>query len=125
MANLVKGEVSFDVGGEEFTLCFSASAICNLEDSLGIGIVSIFNQMESWKKDPTKITLTFFREIFYAALKDRHPDITKEKAGDLIIASGGIVNAMGLILESVTRAFPKAETKGTRPRKKIGSGRSS
>lgn len=122
MANAHQGKVDFEAGGKTYTLCFSANALCDLEDISGKGVVAIFTEMEEWQNDPNKISLKFLRSVFCAALRDSHPDITPSEAGNLIIAAGGIIEAMLLVLKSVSVAFPKVDAKGSRPQKKRKNG---
>lgn len=122
MANPHKGEVSFDVDGVTYTLHYSTNAYCELEDLLGRGFGDIAMEMQSWSpplgpdKKPLpetaevaqkrigKIKLSLMRAVFWAGLRDRHPDITVRQAGDLMSDMGG----GGPVMEQVSRAMAAA-----------------
>lgn len=128
MGNPHNGEASFQVEGKTYALRFSADAICQMEDALGLGIMAIAAEMSSWVKDPSRISMKFVRAVFWAGLQDSHPDVDLKAAGDLLIKAGGVIGASALIDQAFTLAFPQAETKGARPRKRVrtdGSGPSS
>lgn len=130
MANPYRGQVSFDavvdeelarlcglpVGTSTFTLRLGANAICELEEAMGKSLVEICSEFDAWAKDPKAIRLSVVRTVFWAALRDHHPDVDLRAAGELITASGGLTRTMELISQSVARAYG-AETKGARPRK--------
>lgn len=123
MANPIRGEVGFDVSvpGESgevvktYTLRFSANAICELEESVDKSIVALLTEMASWVDAPEKMRMSVVRLMFWAGLRDRHPDVDLKAAGELILAAGGIVRASELIMTAVERAFPAPKTKGARP----------
>src|SRR5262245_27836205 len=117
MANPHKGEVSFSANGKTYTLRFSTDAICTAEEALDMGILAIADEMQSWRKSPDRIRMKIIRALFWAGLRDNHPDIELVHAGDLMIAAGGMLKVSELIAEAFSRAFPSAETKGARPPK--------
>ena len=119
MANPVRGETAFEADGKTYTLRFSANAICEMEEALGRGIGVIGQEMGSMET----ARLTTVRAVFWAGLRDHHPDIDLKAAGDLVMAAGGIVGALALISKAFELAFPVAKTKGARPpRGRAGTG---
>lgn len=118
MANPHRGEVSFDAEGAAYTLRYSANSICELEDLLNRSIVSVSEEMASWSKDSLKIRMSLIRAVFWAGLRDRHPEMTIREAGELILSAGGILKAMEYISEAFSAAFPSEEGNGAaRPTK--------
>lgn len=130
MANPLKGEVAFTVkldgeamaspnlspfNGKAFTLRYSSDALVQVEDALDRGIVDIGAEMLSWQADPKRIRFGFVRAVFWGGLREHHPEITLQSAGDLAFAVGGIMAVVPLITDALGHAFPKAETKGARP----------
>lgn len=115
MANPHKGEVAFEAGGRNYTLRFSADALCQLEDALGRGLIDILNEIAGWFDAPEKIRFSFIRQVFWAGLRDAHPDIDVKQAGELLLAAGGAIAGLGMINKGLAQAFPTPETKGARP----------
>lgn len=122
MANPQRGEVSFDAGGKTYTLHYSANALCELEDLLDKGIIELTTEMQGWEKNPGKIRFKTIRAMFWAGLRDHHPEIDVAGAGELVTNAGGILGAVDLIGRAFGVAFPDAKTKGARPPKGSGAG---
>ena len=139
MGNPQKGEITFEAGGKDYTLVFSNNAFCVLEDYLGRGVLDIYDEIGSWsppldakgkpkpetEKEATarakRIKLSFCRALFWAGLKDRHPEMTIEAAGNLMDEVGGLVGVMKIIANGVAAASPAAKEGGSaRPPKKPG-----
>lgn len=80
MANKNKGEVSFEVNEKSYTMRFSANALCELEDVLNMGVNDVAEQMAK----PKNLRIKTVRGIFWAGLRDCHPEITITQAGELI-----------------------------------------
>jgi hypothetical protein len=128
MVNPIRGEVSLPAGDETFTLRFSANALVDLEDALGMGIVAIGAEMTSWASQPARIRFKTIRAVVWAGLQEHHPErleggaanpdgVDLRRAGDIIVAAGGIEPVTSKISEAFARAFPAPETKGARPPK--------
>lgn len=110
MINPHKGEVSFEADGQRFVLQYSIDAVCTLEGETGKGFVALVEELE---QNPS---LTLMRQMLWAGLLERHPDITLKEAGELIPAAGGLVGAMVLFNKAFQVAFPAPDDK-PRPRK--------
>jgi len=80
LANKNKGEVSFEANERSYTMRFSANALCELEDVLNMGVNDVAEQMSK----PKNLRIKTVRGIFWAGLRDHHPEITIQKAGDII-----------------------------------------
>lgn len=138
MANANKGEVEFSAGGQVYKLRFSANAMCELEDASGRGVNAIGRELASWapptdgkgKPKPEteaeeaarvdRVRMTLVRQVFWACLREHHPAITLNEAGDLMAEVGGLTEALALLNQTFERAQPpetKGETKGARPPK--------
>jgi hypothetical protein len=115
MANPHKGDVSFDAHGQTFTLCYSANAICEIEDVLDTSIMALSTKLAKAAKDPNSVRMSTIRAVLWGGLREHHPDIDLKAAGDLIPAAGGLMVIMNKISEAFQRAFPTPETKGARP----------
>jgi hypothetical protein len=126
MGNPEKGEVSFQAGGETYTIVFSNNAWCVLEAHLDRGILDIYSEIESWapktdaKGKPIpetkeqeqarvkRIKLGFCRALFWAGLIDRHPDLTVKQAGEIMTSAGGLLPVMNLITTGILHSQPEA-----------------
>jgi hypothetical protein len=98
------GEVGFDADGERFTLTFSIDALCNLEEAAGCSISKIGEGL----RDEGKPQLRTIKTMFWAALTERHPDMTQKDASTLM-GKIGFVTAGRLVLEAFALAFPDSE----------------
>jgi len=120
MANPIKGEVPFDVGGRTFTLCLGINAIAELEAVVDAGVVEIAN----WFNDRSKLRAGNMRAVLWAALRKHHPDIDLLAAGDLIQEAGLQVVVVKLG-EAIQAAFPEAEPENPQTQEPGGTGTSS
>lgn len=103
MANKHKGEVSFEVAGVNYTMRFSANALCELEDALDMGINAVATQLGN----PASLRLKTVRAVFWAGLRDHHPDMTTVQAGDLVTELG-IPRAIELVGKAFELTFQDA-----------------
>jgi len=103
MANPHKGETGFDAGGVSYTLRFSVDAICALEEIAGKGVVAIAADLS----DPERVSMSLLRKVLWAGLRQHHAELDLQAAGELILAAGGLVAAMGLIGKALSAAFPE------------------
>jgi hypothetical protein len=100
VANKFKGEVSFNPGEKDYTLRYSANALCELEDALEMGVNAVATQLAN----PDSMRLKMVRVVFWAGLRDHHPDVTLLQAGE-IITDLSLTKAMGLISSAFQLAF--------------------
>lgn len=100
MANRFKGEVPFEANEKTYTMRFSANALCELEGVTGIGVNAVANQIAN----PETLRLTMVRAVFWAGLRDHHPEITLHQAGE-IITDISLTKAMELVSKSFELAF--------------------
>ncbi len=100
MANKLKGEVSFQSGEKTYTMRFSANALCELEDALEMGVNTVATQLAN----PESMRLKMVRVVFWAGLRDHHPEITLHQAGE-IITDVSLTAAMGLVSKAFELAF--------------------
>lgn len=99
MANPVRSEVAFKVEDVEYTLKFSTNAMCELEERLNKGLNAIVGNMER---------LSTVRALLWAGLQSKHPDITMQKAGE-IIDQCGMPAATAIIGKALNAAFPRED----------------
>lgn len=71
MTNPHKGEVSFKAGDREYVLSFSANALVETEEALGLDLDEIIEKFAT-----SKIKLAQMRVMFWQALRDHHEEIT-------------------------------------------------
>lgn len=116
MANPVKGEIAFDVEGQEYILLLDFNALCDLEDDFP-GLMDGTAELKSPKA---------IRRVFHAGLAAHHPDVDLREAGSLIHAIGLDV-AGDIVRRSFEAAFPvKGGDDTARPQKapaKAGAGK--
>lgn len=110
MANPLKGEVGFESDGKQWKLVYNYNALCELEDLLGVGV----NQINDLLSDTKKMKLSTVRAVFWAGLREHHPEIDIKQAGEMI---GGLkVPAIELVAKGLQLASPEPEVKGQDPR---------
>lgn len=96
--NPVRGESPLVVDGRAYTLVLDFNALCTAESALGIDIDEIIPRYERG------LSLTLVRGMVWAALQRHHPEITIEKAGDLI-SQAGLPAARTALNAAMTNAF--------------------
>lgn len=111
MANRSKGEVSFEANGQSYTMRFSANALCELEDALDMGVTAVAIQMSS----PENLRMRTVRAVLWAGLRDHHPNITQQEAGELVMEIT-FPKALELIGKAFEIAFHQEPVK-VRPQK--------
>ena len=104
MANKQKGEVSFTAEGKAYRFILSVNALCELEDAVGDGAMNIFMA----QNDPSRLKIKTARAVFWAGLRDHHPDMTLEEAGRLVGVIG-FQRVNELVAEAINAAFPGAQ----------------
>lgn len=102
MANANRGEVEIEVDGKKYVLRFSANALCDLEDALGMSIL----QITSMISDPAQIRMKMVRALLWAGLREKHPDLTILQAGD-IVQELSLSGAFSVIEDAFKKAFPE------------------
>ena len=122
MANPHRGEVGFTADGKEWVLRYSANAICTLEDEFDMDMGALVKMLDG----KNGVRMSTLRTVFWAGLLDRHPDATKEQAGELI-SDVGFGEAGPLVGRALAAAFPPEDNSKARPRKggKAGTGKGS
>jgi len=100
VANKFKGDVSFESGEKTYTMRFSANALCEIEEALGMGINTVSNLLA----DKETMRLKMVRVVFWAGLRDHHPETTLHQAGE-IITDLSLGEAMLLVSKAFQLAF--------------------
>lgn len=128
MDNPHKGEVSIEAAGAKYTLCFSIDALCRLEETTGLVLTDLVDQMA----DSKRMSVTRVRQLLHAALFEHHPEIPLKQAGELMLKAGGMLRVMGKVTEAMQAAFPEASGTPRPPqppnraaRRRAGTGRAS
>lgn len=130
MVKNAKGEITFQVEDKQFTWAFTTNAICMLEDHLGMGLVAITDELQSWlppyrmvdgkprpieespeqvKARNSRVRLGFARSVFWAGLQEYHSGYSIKMAGDLMTEMGGLVAGMNVIMQGLGGALPDVE----------------
>lgn len=112
MGNPHKGEVTFEAGGATYTMRLSVDALCSLEEITGKSIMVLAEELS----DPERMTLSRVRQVMAASLREHHPDLSLQDAGELIIAAGGLTAMVGKIGEAFAAAFPEGQAGSGRGR---------
>ena len=118
MANPHRGEYSFQVGEQTYTLLFSVNSLCMLEEELGESINTIAAQINN----PATVRMKTIRALVWAGLQEKHPATSLDDAGR-IITDASIPKAMAAVGSAFAGAFPDAEeagAKSARPRRAAG-----
>lgn len=98
-----------------FTLRFTTNSLCELEEAVGSDFSAVIERFGDEKRQSIK----FLRNVFWAGLRENHPDVTTKRAGQ-IIDEIGMTRAGELIGQAFTRAFPPeagGKEKAARPPK--------
>jgi hypothetical protein len=112
--NPLRGEVSFEADGVPMTLVFSIDSLCVLEDRLDMSVSAIGQKMSE------DMRIGFLRSVFWAGLREHHPEISEREAGELITAVGA--QEVGALIGAAFSLAFTPPTKGAangadRPRK--------
>ncbi len=113
MANPHRGQVAIEAGGKTYTLKFSTNAICEAE------AVSGGRSFGHLCDGIAAVDFRAMRALLWAGLKQAHPEMTLDLAGNLLdevepLEIGAKLN------EAIELAYPKTSGAGTandRPRK--------
>lgn len=107
MANRERGEVDLVVDGTTYTFCLGLNELVELETLVTstsgreVRFVEVLAKAESGHA-------TSIRALFWAALKKHHPDVTLDKAGEIVQAVGGLFSGklQALLTQATTGARP-------------------
>lgn len=98
MVNKVKGEVTLDYDGVTYSMRLDFNALAEFEDAIG-GDVNALTVLQS----PSGLNAKKTRALFWAGLRQCHPDMTLEMAGSILSAN------MHKLGDAMGAAFPDAE----------------
>ena len=87
MANAERDEVDLTVGDKVYTLVLTTNAMCEAETAMSTVLrpVTFADLLIQSKRN----SVAAMRAIFWASLKEKHPEITLQQAGDLMDKAGG------------------------------------
>lgn len=115
MGNALKGEVTIDLGDENYTLVYSVNAIIALEEKTGLPITRIGDFLGG-----EAFSFANARTFFWAGLIEHQPDLSERDAGD-IMSELGVEQALTLATDSLKASLPSEDGKASaRPRKAPG-----
>lgn len=125
MANKDKGEVSVTIDGTSYTLVLNTAAMIAAEEK-----ASTLLRELTWDELMEKVhkgSAKYVRLFLWAMFQKHHPEVTVERAGELIDAVGGIAAMSAAIQAGQTAATPHVNDvktlgldKPDRPRKAQG-----
>lgn len=135
MANPLKGDVEFMVGGKTYILRLSVNAICELEEKLQRGFMTVADEILKWSppmdakgnllpevpaaaiKRIGAMKMGTIRAILWAALRDHHPEVTLVQVGEMIAEIGGLGGGMNLVSRALVAAFVQKDSSAEDPQK--------
>lgn len=97
MANKHKGEVALEYGGATYSMRLDFNALAEFEEAIG-GDVNALVVLQN----PQGLDAKKTRALFWAGLKQCHPDMTLERAGLILSAN------MHKLGDAMGAAFPEA-----------------
>lgn len=112
MANPERGELALTVGDRTYTLVTDYDAICQIEKLMSDEEGRIVNMAEVYV-GAAHMSYRHLRAIIWGALRQFHPDMTSQQAGDLIMKLGGPEKFLAVVRK--LRQASEPEGKG-RPR---------
>lgn len=104
MANLVRGEVSFDASGKAWTMKMGTGAMCDIENATGKSISEIGASLGN----PKTASITLLRAVFWGSLQRHHAGTSLKDCDDLIDELG-MARAGQLVGEAFQSALPKKD----------------
>jgi hypothetical protein len=112
MGNPMKGEVTFDADGKQYTLRFSTNAMITIESEGGRTFPALVEEL----RNPETLSIKTVRLLFWGGLQDHHPALSITDAGTVMDHVGGLLKSVELIA-SAANQMVDPESKDTRPRK--------
>lgn len=103
-ANPLRGEASFRVGATTYTLVIDVNAFCTIEEDTGLGVNALIREVQG---NPS---FRILRSIVHGMLENKHPEITKIAAGN-IMSDAGMELVSGAVKKAIQQAMP-AKKKG-------------
>lgn len=100
MANQLRGEVGFQADGQDYTIVYTIDALCHLEDRLDQDIGAILERCRHELR-----RLGFLRVLLWAGLREKHPEVDEQAAGDLV-AKVGVVSMGAMLATAMMQALP-------------------
>lgn len=91
----VKGEISLSYDGEAYTMRLDFNALAEFEGEVGGSALDML-------QDPGKMTITQVRALFWAGLRQCHPEITLQEAGRILTQN------MNRLDDALAATFPDA-----------------
>lgn len=102
MSNSLRGAVSFTADGKKYHIAMTTNAMVAYQDAADETLLHGLGELQ---KDPSDIRRV--RRMVWAGLS-HIPDMTEDKAGDIMDALG-IIEAVTLLSEAANAAFLDAE----------------
>ena len=117
MANPMKGEASFAAGGKVYTVRFDFDTLVRIEDITGESIDVTFGLLQ----DPKAPKLGRIRAVVCGVLQATTPDMTLDRAGQ-IVQEAGLPAIQEAIILAGRRSFDQGEASDNTPPPKAPNG---
>jgi hypothetical protein len=82
MANKIKGQRSFEVNGEKYTIHFDFNALAELEDATGMDTTEVMKELDRMRQEE-RISIRLLRTLTWSGLL-RHHDLSIKEVGELM-----------------------------------------
>ena len=106
MTNLIRGEVDLEVSKDEvLRLVFDYDTLVSVEDQLDKSIFVIMAQIQGAPR------LGLLRALLWAATREKHAEITPQRAGQ-IIQKVGVVEISERLVTGLKAAYPDPTASG-------------
>ena len=107
-ANTHRGQLGFEVDGQEWVFAYTTNALCEVEEAFDLKDISELETVVA--NNPSLRTI---RTLFRIGLTDCQPDMTDREAGEIMEAVGGLEPSLELVMRAIETAFPGAAKDGT------------
>lgn len=88
-----------------YSLVLSINAMCDLEGVTGRPAASMVMELITAASAPQTISVRMLRTMLWAALREHHPEIDEDGAGQ-IATDAGAFSVLAAVMEAAAAAFP-------------------
>ncbi|WP_371346067.1 hypothetical protein [Ancylobacter sp. IITR112] len=105
MTSKYKPTAILHVDEKFYSLVLSINALCSLETITGRPAGSMVMELIDAAAKPQTISVKMLRTMLWAALREYHPEIDEDGAGQ-IATDAGAFNVLAAVMEAAAAAFP-------------------
>lgn len=99
------------VNGVDYSLVLSINAMCELEGVTGRPAGSMVMELIAAPAAPQKMSVKMLRTMLWATLREHHPEIDEDAAGQLATDAGAF-DVLAAVLQAAAAAFPPPKYAG-------------